>query len=61
MSRVFANSPGDQNSIPGRVIPMTQIIVLDGTFLFTQYYKVKIKSKEEQSSVWSGTPSHTSE
>ena len=24
MSRVFANSPGDQGSIPGRVIPKTK-------------------------------------
>ena len=29
MSRVFANGPGDQGSVPGRVIPKTQKTVLD--------------------------------
>ena len=28
MSRVFANGPGDQGSIPGRVIPKSQKMVL---------------------------------
>ena len=49
MSRVFANGPGDQGSIPGRVIPKTQKMVLDGTLLYTQQYKIRIKSKVEQS------------
>ena len=31
MSRAFANSPGHQGSIPGRVIPKTQKMVLDGS------------------------------
>ena len=35
--------------IPGRVIPKTQKIVLDATLLNTQYYKVGIKDKVEQS------------
>ena len=48
MSRVFANGPGDQGSIPGRVIPKTQKMVLDAALLNTQYYKVRIKSKVEQ-------------
>ena len=39
MSRVFANGPGDRGSIPGRVIPMTQKMVLDGTLLNTQHYQ----------------------
>ena len=43
MSRVFANGPEDQGSIPGRVIPKTQKMVLDATLLNTQYYKVRIK------------------
>ena len=47
MSRVFANGPGDQGSISGRVIPKTQKMVLDSTLLNTQYYKVKIKGKVE--------------
>ena len=29
MSRVFANGPGDRGSIPGRVIPKTQNVLLD--------------------------------
>ena len=49
MSRVFANGLGDWGSILGRVIPKTQKTVLDAALLNTQYYKVKIKSKVEQS------------
>ena len=49
MVRVFTNGPGDQGSIPGRVIPKTQKLVLDATLLNTQYYKVRIKGKGEQS------------
>ena len=48
MVRVFANVPGDLGSIPGRVIPKTQKIVLDASLLNTQYYKVGIKGKVEQ-------------
>ena len=48
MSRVFANDPGDRGSIPGRVIPKTQKMVLDITLLNTQYYTVRIKGKVEQ-------------
>ena len=47
--RVFANGPGDLGSIPGRVIPKTQKMVLDASLLSTQYYKVRIKGKVEQS------------
>ena len=43
MVRVFANGPGDLGSIPGRVIPKTQKMVLDATMLNTQHYKVRIK------------------
>ena len=32
MCRVFANGSGDWGSIPGRVIPKTQKMVLDGGF-----------------------------
>ena len=35
MSRVFANGRGDWGSIPGRVIPKTQKMVLDATLLNT--------------------------
>ena len=47
--RVFANGPGDLGSIPGRVIPKTQKMVLDASLLSTQHYRVRIKGKVEQS------------
>ena len=47
--RVFANGPGDLGSIPGRVIPKTQKMVLDASLLSTQHYKVRIKGKVKQS------------
>ena len=43
MSRVFANYPRDRGSIPGRVIPKTQKMVLDAALLNTQHYKVRVK------------------
>ena len=49
MVRMFANSPGDLYSIPGRVIPKTLKMVLDATLLNTQHYKARIKGKVEQS------------
>ena len=49
MSRVFTNGPGDLGSIPGRVIPKTQKMVLDAALLNTQHHKVMIKGKVEQS------------
>ena len=55
MNRVFANGPGDQSSIPRRVIPKTQKMVLDVALLNTQHYKVRIKGKAEQSKEWSST------
>ena len=47
--RVFANGPGDLGSIPGRVIPKVQKMVLDASLLNTQHYKVRIKGKVEHS------------
>ena len=47
MSRVFANGPGAWGSIPNRVIPMTQKMVLNAALLNTQHYKVRIKGKVE--------------
>ena len=41
--------PGDRGSIPGRVIPKTQKMVLDAALLSTQHYEVRIKGKVEQS------------
>ena len=45
VGRVFVNGQGDQGSIPGWVIPKTQIIVLDASLLNTQHHKVSIKGK----------------
>ena len=60
MSRVFANDPGDRGSIPGRVIPKTQKMVLDATLLSSQHYKVLIKGKVEQPRERSNTLPYTS-
>ncbi len=38
MGRMFANGLDDQSSIPGRVIPKTQKMVLDTALLDTQHY-----------------------
>ena len=40
MSKVFTNDPGDQGSIPGRVIPKTQKMLLGAALLYTQYYDI---------------------
>ena len=60
--RVFDNGLGDRGSIPGRVIPKTQKMILDSA-LFpliplhnTQHYKARIKGKVEQSREWSSAP-----
>ena len=47
--RVFANGPGDMGSIPGRVIPKTQKMVLDVSLFNTLHNKVRIKGKVKQS------------
>ena len=47
--RVFTNGPTDRISNPRRVIPKTQKIVLAASLLSTQYHKVWIKGKVEQS------------
>ena len=60
MVRVFANGPGDLGSIPGRVIPKTQKMVLDATLLNAQHYEVRIKGKVEQSRERSSTLPYTS-
>ena len=58
-SRVFANGPGDQGSIPGQVIPKTQKMVVDAALLSTQHYKVWVKGKVEQTRERSGTLPYT--
>ena len=60
LSRVFANGLEDRGSIPGRVIPKSQKMVLDATLLNTQYYKLRIKGKVEQSKERSSTLPNTS-
>ena len=45
VDRVFANSPGDRDPIPCRVISKTQKMVLDTQLLNIQHYKVRIKGK----------------
>ena len=60
MSWVFINGPGDRVSISGQVIPKTQKMVLDAALLNTQYYKVRIKDKVEQSKERSSALPYTS-
>ena len=60
MSRVFTNDPEDRGSIPDRVIPKTQKMVLDAILLSTQHYKVRIKGKVEQSWEWISALPYTS-
>ena len=45
---VFVNGLGDLGSIPGRVIPKTQKVILDPSLFHTQHYKGRIKGKVEQ-------------
>ena len=60
VGRVFANGPGDLGSISGHIIPKTLKMVLDTSLLNTQQYKVRIKSKVEQSRERSSALSYTS-
>ena len=59
ISKVFANRPRVWGSIPSRVIPRTQKMVLDATLLNTLHYKVKIMGKVEQSREWSSALPYT--
>ena len=56
VGRVFANGLEDLGSIQGRVIPKTLKMVLDTALLNTRQYKVRIKSKVNQSRERSSTP-----
>ena len=60
VGRVVTNGLGDMGSIPGRVIPKTQKMVLDTALLNTQQYKVRIKGKVEQSRERSSVLPYTS-
>ena len=44
---MFTKGQGEQSSIPGQVLPMTQKTVLDVALLNIQQYKVRIKGKVE--------------
>ena len=59
-NRVFTNGPGDRGSIPSRVIPKTQKMVLDAALLNTQHYKVRIKGEVEKSRERSSALDYTS-
>ena len=50
---MLINTPADQGSIPGQVIPKSQKMVLDAALLSIQHYKVRIKGKVEQTREWS--------
>ena len=50
---VYISMEVHRGSIPGRVIPKTQKMVLDAALLSTQHYEVRIKGKVEQSREWS--------
>ena len=60
VGRVFANGPGDLDSIPFRVIPKTLKMVLDTSLLNIQQYKVRIRGKVEQSRERSSALPYTS-
>ena len=45
MGRMFINNPGDWGSIPGRVKPKTQKMVLNAVLLNTQHYKLRSRVK----------------
>ena len=60
VGRVFANSPGDMGSTPGRVLPRALKMVLDTSSLNTQQYKVCIKDKVKQSRERSSALPYTS-
>ena len=59
MSRIFANGPGDQGSIPGRVIPKTLKMVLATCLLNTEHDKVRIEGKMERFREGSGALPYT--
>ena len=42
---------GNRGSIPGRLLPKTEIIVLDTSSLITQHYEIRIKETGVQSQV----------
>ena len=55
MSRVFANGPWNQGSIPGQVITKNQKMIHGAALLNTQHYKVWIKGNVEIFREWTST------
>ena len=49
LGRVFTNGLIERGSIPGQVILKTQKMVLHAALFNFQHYKIRIKSKVEQS------------
>ena len=49
VGRVFTSGLGDMGSIQGHIIPKRLKMVLDTSLLNIQQYKVRIKSKVDQS------------
>ena len=60
VGRVFTNGSGDWDLILGQDISKTQKMVLAASLLNTQYYKVCIKGKVEQSRERSSSLPHIS-
>ena len=60
LGRVFDNDPGILGSLSGRVMPKTKKMILDAALLNTQYFKVRIKGKVEQSRERSNALAYTS-
>ena len=59
MSKVFANGPEEQVQSQIKSYQRLKKKVLDAALLNTQHYKVRIKSKVEQSREWSSTLPYT--
>ena len=57
---VFTNSPGDRGSVPGRIMPKTEKMILDASLFNTKHYKVRIESKVGQYRERSSTLLYTS-
>ena len=59
MSRMLTNGPGDRSSIPGRITPKIQKMILDAALHNPQHCKVGIMGKVEQLKEWSSALPYT--
>ena len=48
MDIMFFNGLGDRRSLPLRIIPQEEKIIIDTSLLNSQHYKVRIKRKMKQ-------------